>query len=62
MDVKVEEIGDSKYEFIVERLLQASLSSYYEENEKITAGYVAELQRNDETRYCFFMIQIDKKG
>ena len=60
MDVEVKEIGDSKYEFTVERLLQAGLSSYYEENEKITAGYVAELQKNDETRYCFFIIQIDK--
>ena len=60
MDVEVKEIGDSKYEFTVERLLQAGLSSYYEENEKITAGYVAELHKNDETRYCFFIIQIDK--
>ena len=60
MDVEVKEIGDSKYEFTVERLLQAGLSSYYEENEKITAGYVAELQKNDETRYCFFIIKIDK--
>jgi hypothetical protein len=60
MDIEVKEIGDSEYEFTVERLLQASLSSYYEENEKITAGYVAELQKNDETRYCFFIIQIDK--
>ena len=60
MDVEVEKIGDSKYEFTAERLLQAGLSSYYEENEKITAGYVAELQKNDETRYCFFIIQIDK--
>lgn len=60
MDVEVKEIGDSKYEFIVERLLQAGLSSYYEENEKITAGYVAELQKKGESRYCFFIIQIDK--
>jgi len=60
MDVKAEEIGDSKYEFTVERLLQTSLSSYYEENEKITAGYVVELQKNDEIRYCFFMIKMDK--
>ena len=60
MDVEVKKIGDSKYEFTAERLLQAGLSSYYEENEKITAGYVAELHKNDETRYCFFIIQIDK--
>ena len=60
MDVEVKEIGDSKYEFTVKRLLQAGLSSYYEENEKITAGYVAELHKNDETRYCFFIIKIDK--
>lgn len=60
MDVEVKEIGDSKYEFVVERLLQAGLSSHYEENEKITAGYVAELQKDDEIRYCFFIIQIDK--
>ncbi len=35
MDVDAEETGDSKYEFTVERLLQAGLSSYYEENEKL---------------------------
>jgi hypothetical protein len=40
--------------------MQAALSSYYGENEKITAGYVAELQNDDETQYCYFMIQIDK--
>lgn len=60
MDVEVKETGDSKYEFVVERLLQAGLSSHYEENERITAGYVVELQKNNETRYCFFIIQIDK--
>ncbi|MEA4849701.1 MAG: DUF3221 domain-containing protein, partial [Clostridiaceae bacterium] len=59
MDVDAEETGDSKYEFTVERLLQAGLSSYYEENEKIMAGYVVELQKDDETQYCFFMLQID---
>ncbi len=60
MDIKVEEVGDSKYEYTVERLLQAGLSSYYEENEKIIAGYVAEIHSADETQYCFFMIQTDK--
>lgn len=60
MEVNVEESGNSKYEFTVEGLLQTALSSHYEENEKVTAGYVAELQNGDETRYCYFMIQIDK--
>lgn len=60
MDVKAEEIGSSKYEYTVERLLQTSFSSYYGKNEKITAGYVVELHSNDGTQYCFFMVQTDK--
>ncbi len=60
MDIKTERVGDSEYEYTVERLFQAGLSSYYEENEKITAGYVVELHNNDEIQYCFFIVQIDK--
>ncbi len=60
MEIEANKREDKKYVFTVERLLQAALSSHYEVNEKMTAGYVVELIKGDETQYCYFMIRTDK--
>lgn len=60
MEVEVEKSEGKRCGFTVQRLLQAALSSHYEENEKLTAGYVVELRKGDETQYCYFMIRTDK--